>query len=88
MARQQHGHKQYLSINRCGKAGTNVTSIGITVRVRTRSNVPLCTLDVRPIRRVVLRRRKAPGMKSNQVILCDLARIDYPTLPRPTMRRV
>jgi hypothetical protein len=42
---------------------------GISVLARTRKNVLLRTLDVRQIRRKVLGKRKASGMKSNPHII-------------------
>jgi hypothetical protein len=43
--------------------------VGIFVHPRKGKIIPLCTLDVRQIRRGVLGKRKASGMESNPLIL-------------------
>jgi hypothetical protein len=46
-------------------------SVGISVQARTEPNVLLRTLDVHQIRRSLLGKRKAPGMKSHCIILVN-----------------
>src|SRR5437870_4427454 len=75
-ARTRHLQSRY------SKKG-NAALVDISTHMGTRNQVPLRTLDVHQIRRTVMGKRKAPGMKRNRVNLHHRCHNGQPTLDKP-----